>query len=136
MDIPAVSGCSLCWIFWRWCPVSGRHNEGERNRKYGRKHREARARALTVFVDGQACVRCGEGMYTGQALDLDHDDDGVTYRGLAHASCNRSAGGRNGALAVNAGPVVPTRLCELCRNPMCRRPLGAVSRCWFPAVVS
>jgi hypothetical protein len=29
-----------------------------------------------------------------ERLDLDHNDDGVTYRGWAHASCNRSAGGK------------------------------------------
>jgi hypothetical protein len=35
-------------------------------------------------------------MLPGQALDLDHADDGVNFLGWAHAFCNRQAGGRNG----------------------------------------
>jgi hypothetical protein len=32
----------------------------------------------------------------GDAVDLDHADDGVTYRGWSHSSCNRRAGARRG----------------------------------------
>jgi hypothetical protein len=35
-------------------------------------------------------------MYRSDAaeLDLDHDDDRTSYRGLAHRHCNRRAGGQ------------------------------------------
>jgi hypothetical protein len=35
-------------------------------------------------------------MLPGQALDLDHADDGAGWLGFAHARCNRQAGGRRG----------------------------------------
>jgi hypothetical protein len=35
-------------------------------------------------------------MLRGQALDLDHRDDGAGWLGFAHARCNRQAGGRLG----------------------------------------
>ncbi len=47
---------------------------------------------------GSACCRCGRPMLEGQDLDLDHTDDGSGYRGWAHSTCNRSAGGRLGAV--------------------------------------
>jgi hypothetical protein len=37
-------------------------------------------------------------MYRTQQLDLDHDDDRQGYRGLAHARCNRQAGGKAKAM--------------------------------------
>jgi len=38
-------------------------------------------------------------MFRGQPLDLDHDDnDRNTYNGLAHTTCNRSAGALRGAM--------------------------------------
>ena len=107
------------------------------NIKYGRKHREIRAQALRAFVDGQPCVRCGQGMSRSDEMDLDHSDDGKTYRGLAHSTCNRSAGGAKGAAATAAlyfGKAVATgrrtEVCGQCGKPMCRRPSGHVSRCW------
>lgn len=63
-------------------------------RGYDWTHRRARALALDHLVDGQPCARCGQAMYRSDAalLDLDHDDDRTTYRGLAHRTCNRRAG--------------------------------------------
>jgi hypothetical protein len=37
-------------------------------------------------------------MLPGEALDLDHRADGIGYRGIVHAVCNRSEGGRRGNL--------------------------------------
>jgi hypothetical protein len=65
--------------------------------KWSGQHRrlseKLRARAI-----GQFCHFCGRPMLPGQALDLDHAPDGRRYRGVAHSSCNRSAGGRQGKL--------------------------------------
>lgn len=66
-------------------------------RRYRGAHRAVR-RAGLPYAYGQLCCRCGEPMLAGQELDLDHRDDGVGYRGFAHAVCNRSAGGKLGAL--------------------------------------
>jgi hypothetical protein len=38
-------------------------------------------------------------MLPGQALDLDHTDDGAGWLGFSHARCNRAAGGRKGRSA-------------------------------------
>jgi hypothetical protein len=47
---------------------------------------------------GRICHFCGRQMLPGQPLDLDHAPDGRGYRGVSHASCNRSDGGRKGML--------------------------------------
>jgi hypothetical protein len=65
------------------------------NPKYAVAHQRLR-RALLPSAVGSACVRCGLVILPGQAIDLDHQDDGVSYRGWSHASCNRSAGGKRG----------------------------------------
>lgn len=67
-------------------------------RGYGHAHQKLRASRLADLAarPGQPCGRCGEPMYVGQALDLDHTEDRTGYRGLAHERCNRSAGGRRG----------------------------------------
>lgn len=68
------------------------------SRGYGWSHQKARAAALAAFVVGQPCVRCAEPMMTKRGLELDHEDDDRTrYRGLAHAECNRRAGGEKSA---------------------------------------
>lgn len=65
-------------------------------RGYGWKHQQARTRALTALADnpGQPCHHCGQPMWPWQNLHLDHTDDRTNYRGLAHAECNTSDGGR------------------------------------------
>ncbi len=65
------------------------------NPKYDGLHRAIRRRLLAGAV-GSRCVRCGAVILAGQAIDLDHTDDGRGWNGLAHAHCNRSAGGRKG----------------------------------------
>lgn len=71
-----------------------RPRRGTVERGYGAAHKQARAKAIERMVDGQPCVRCGQPMHRVEArlLDLDHNDDRTTYRGLAHRSCNRRAG--------------------------------------------
>jgi hypothetical protein len=63
-------------------------------RKYGGAHKALRRRLLAALErePGQPCARCGGPMYPWQLLDLDHYEDGSTWRGLAHRSCNRRAG--------------------------------------------
>jgi hypothetical protein len=64
--------------------------------KYRGAHRRLseRMRALAL---GSPCVRCGQPLLPGQSFDLDHDDDNPRrYRGVAHSSCNRSAGATKG----------------------------------------
>jgi hypothetical protein len=53
-------------------------------------------RAALRHAYGQPCSRCGLLMRPGQALDLDHRDDGAGWLGFSHAKCNRAAGGRLG----------------------------------------
>lgn len=60
-------------------------------RGYGRHHQALRRQWL-AYAFGRPCPHCGEMMLTGQALDLDHTDDRRSYRGIAHATCNRRAG--------------------------------------------
>lgn len=45
---------------------------------------------------GRPCVRCGRPITAGDEVDLDHRDDGAGWLGLAHSSCNRSAGATRG----------------------------------------
>jgi hypothetical protein len=63
--------------------------------RYGGTHQATR-RAMLPYAAGSLCCRCGRPILPGQPVDLDHRDDGVGYRGLAHARCNRQAGGRLG----------------------------------------
>jgi hypothetical protein len=72
-------------------------------RRYGWTHQKTR-RDTIAMAYGMRCARCGEIMYEGQPLDLDHMDDG-TYS-YSHAHCNRSAGARK---RNNAGNEAPTR---------------------------
>lgn len=72
-------------------------------RGYGYGHRKLRA-ALIRDAIGKACVRCGRPMLRGQALDLDHTEDRTGYLGMAHASCNRTAGAIKGGRARHRQP--------------------------------
>jgi hypothetical protein len=64
-------------------------------RVYGRRN-EATRRAWLAEAYGRPCCLCGELMLPAQDLDLDHAPGGSGYRGLAHAACNRTDGGRRG----------------------------------------
>lgn len=63
-------------------------------RGYGWEHQQARAKAIRDLNDGDPCSRCGGPMFRAESkgLDLDHRDDRIGYRGLAHATCNRRVG--------------------------------------------
>ena len=64
--------------------------------RYGGEHQALRRAGLPLAY-GQPCGRCGRPMLPGQALDLDHRDDGSgAYRGFSHRTCNRRAGARMG----------------------------------------
>lgn len=62
-------------------------------RRYGNAHQKLRAATVGLAV-GKPCVRCRELIREGDAVDLDHADDGSGYLpGLySHRHCNRSAG--------------------------------------------
>lgn len=123
-------------------------------RGYDGEHRKARARALAELEPGTPCPFCREPMFAAQQLDYDHlvpvaegGKDGP--RRLAHASCNRSAGGRLGAAVTNgrargsAGevpPPAPGTSCYDCGMPMTagqqlrRVPrVGAIGGAWSHA---
>lgn len=62
---------------------------------YGYQHQKLR-QTLLADAYGRPCPHCGLPMLPGQRLDLDHTADRSGYRGMAHASCNRSDGARRG----------------------------------------
>lgn len=77
-------------------------------RGLGHDHQSERQRQLRELVPGTPCWRCAQPMWPYQELDLDHVTD--RYFGgagglavLAHASCNRSAGGKLGSQIAGAG---------------------------------
>ena len=61
--------------------------------RYGYTHQRIR-KALFPFAYGGRCHFCGELMLPGEPLDLDHTADGLGYRGMTHAECNRRDGAR------------------------------------------
>lgn len=75
-------------------------------RGYGWEHQKARKAALASFVVGQPCVRCGKPMTSKRGLELDHNDDRTGYNGLAHAYCNRKAGGEKSQRQRAVAPVL------------------------------
>ena len=72
-------------------------------RGYGADHQQLRKRywAPKVRAGNIDCARCGQRIAPGQPWDLGHTDDRSAWTGPEHASCNRSAGGKNGAAAAN-----------------------------------
>jgi len=63
---------------------------------YKGRHKTVR-KVLAPDAIGRPCPLCGLPMLPGQDLDLDHLPGTDTYRGMAHAACNR----RDGALRGN-----------------------------------
>lgn len=61
--------------------------------KYGHPHQQLRANLLP-HAYGKLCHFCHKPMLPGQQLDLDHTEDGASYRGITHARCNRADGAR------------------------------------------
>lgn len=66
--------------------------------RYGPVHRALR-RQLLPYAAGTPCARCGRPIAAGEPVDLDHDDSGVGWLGLAHSRCNRAAGAARGNTA-------------------------------------
>lgn len=64
--------------------------------RYGAEHQRARAAWAQRIANGArpSCARCGWPVLAGEAWDLDHAEDGLSYLGPAHMRCNRGAGGR------------------------------------------
>jgi hypothetical protein len=66
-------------------------------RGYGFRHQAERRRSVPlVEAGGVLCARCHLPIPSGSRWHLDHEDDGVHYRGPAHASCNVKAAARRG----------------------------------------
>lgn len=66
---------------------------------YGRVHKALRRQLLGSYIAGiTRCARCGEPITETDTrkIHLDHLDDGTGWAGLAHASCNESAGASKG----------------------------------------
>jgi hypothetical protein len=75
-------------------------------RGYGWGHQAERARwAPKVDAGLVDCARCKERLEPGRPWDLGHNDERTAWTGPEHVSCNRKAGGRNGALVTNASRV-------------------------------
>lgn len=59
--------------------------------------RERKRWQALVDAGRAVCCRCGQRIAPGAPFDLDHHDhDRSRYIGVAHPSCNRSAGARKG----------------------------------------
>lgn len=69
----------------------------EHLKRYDWQHKLERRRVEKIVDAGRAiCARCTEPILPGSLWDLDHADDGQSYRGPAHRYCNRSAGAKRG----------------------------------------
>lgn len=77
-------------------------------RGYDIKHQNERERLRPEVEAGlhdcqaKRCIEPSRWIGPGAPWDLGHNDDRTGWTGPEHASCNRSAGGRNGALVSNA----------------------------------
>lgn len=92
--------------------------------KYGRPHQRATKAAMrTVQWGTTPCCRCDHPLEFGDRVELDHNDDGIGYKGLSHSSpcrvcgerCNQKAGGEKAAL--QAGKQLKNRRCVICGTP-------------------
>jgi hypothetical protein len=73
------------------------------SRGYGLSHKAERARWEPQVDSGLVrCARCTEPIEPGRPWDLGHNDERTAWTGPEHRTCNRRAGGSNGALVTNA----------------------------------
>lgn len=96
-------------------------NYYEKNRRYGRQHRNHRAGwAQRVNAGGVSCCRCGQPILPGAEFHLDHNDDGPGYKGAAHPVCNVSAneGGWRGKREHRANPTDDELYCGIADAPI------------------
>ena len=90
--------CRVCGArFWQGRGRSAKRCERCRGgERYGSAHRQLRESTVAQAV-GKPCARCREPIRAGDAVDLDHADDGSgTYLGYSHRRCNSSAGASRG----------------------------------------
>lgn len=72
-------------------------------RGYDRRHQLERLRWAPMVDAGLVdCARCHHPLEPGRPWDLGHTDDRTEWTGPEHPTCNRKAGGRNGAAVSNA----------------------------------
>lgn len=84
--------------------VKSRERKTFQSRRYGVEHQRFRAAwKREVDAGGVTCSRCGFAIMPGSKWDLGHADGGEGYHGPEHSRCNRSAGGRQGAIIRNFG---------------------------------
>lgn len=81
----------------------GKNQAGSIARGYNLQHQRERKRWKRILSDEGVlpCPRCQLPIYDGQPWDLGHTDDREAWTGPEHVSCNRGAGGRNGAKVAN-----------------------------------
>jgi hypothetical protein len=104
-------------------------------RGLGAEHVADKKRLLARHRDGDLCWRCGQPMYKTQALERDHVIDralgGISGPAvLAHASCNRSAGGklRHQLYPETSRRPAPPATCKTCGKTY-TRPARACEIC-------
>jgi hypothetical protein len=85
--------CEVCGAgFWQGRGRPARRCPRCRGRdRYGPEHRAFRDGTVAQAV-GKPCARCQLPMLEGQAVQLDHADNGQGYIGYSHRSCNARAG--------------------------------------------
>ena len=72
-------------------------------RGYGLAHQQERRRWEPKVDAGLVdCARCHQPIEPGRPWDLGHNDERTAWTGPEHVTCNRKAGGANGAAVTNA----------------------------------
>jgi hypothetical protein len=77
-------------------------------RGYGADHDKERRRWRPIVAAGGAqcanpiCLRSNRLIHPSEPWDLGHNEDRSGWRGPEHRECNRSEGGRNGAVGNRA----------------------------------
>lgn len=93
-----------------------------RDPRYSRDHQRTRDAWLRLVTTASPCCRCQHPLGDGK-IALDHNDNGIGYKGFAHDTpcpvcgkrCNSRAGGQHAAL--NQGKRLRERDCDVCGKP-------------------